>query len=65
MQGLLLLLLAGLWSLLLLELTIFGLLSAPAVLVLCRVDFSVFSFEMDTDRNIDGDISMASFVKRF
>ena len=61
--SLLLLLLAGLRSRLLLELTIFGLLSTPVVLVLCHVDFSDSSFDLDTDRNIGGNILMASFVK--
>ena len=61
----LLLLLVGLRSCLLLELMLFGLLSTPVTLVLCRVDFSVSSFDLDTDGNIDVDISKVSFVKRF
>ena len=43
----------------------FGLLSTPVTLVLCRVDFSVSSFNLDTDRNINVDISKVSFVKMF
>ena len=65
LQGLLLLLLAGLRSRLLLELMVLGLLSTPVTLVLRRVDFSISSVDLDTDGNIDGDISMVSFVKRF
>ena len=37
-------------------------LSTPVTLVLCRVDFSVSSFDLDTDGNIDVDISKVSFV---
>ena len=65
LQVVLLLLLVGLRSRLLLELMVLGLPSTPATLVLRRVDFSVSSIDLDTDGNIDGDISMVSFVKRF
>ena len=58
LQGLLLLLLVGLRSRLLLELMVLGLPSTPVTLVLWRVDFSISSFGLDTDGNIDG-------VKRF
>ena len=56
LQGLLLLLLAGLRSRLLLELVVLGLLLTPVTLVLGRVDFSISSVDLDTDGNIDGDI---------
>ena len=61
----LLLLLVELRSCLLSELMLFGLRSTPATLVLCRVDFSVSSFDLDTDGNIEIDILKVSFVKRF
>ena len=65
LQVVLLLLLVGLRSRLLLELMVLGLPSTPVTLVLRRVDFSVSSFGLDTDGNIDGDISMVSVVKGF
>ena len=65
LQVLLRLLLVGLPSRLLLELMVLGLLSTLVTLVLWRVDFSVSSFDLDTDGNIDVDISKVSFVKRF
>ena len=44
---------------------VLGLPSTLVTVVLRGVDFSVSSFDLDTDGNIDGDISMVSFVKRF
>ena len=63
LQVLCLLLLVGLRSRLLLELMVLGLPSTLVTLVLCRVDFSVSSFDSDTDGNINVDISKVSFDK--
>ena len=60
-----LLLLVGLWSCLLSESILFGSLLTTVTLVLSRVDFSVSSFDLDTDGNIDDDFSKVSFVERF
>ena len=65
LQVLLLLLLVGLQSRLLLELMVLGLPLTLVTLVLRRIDFSISSFDLDTDGNNDDHISMVSFVKRF
>ena len=47
------------------ELMVLSLPLTPVTLVLRRVDFSVSSFDLATDRDINVDISKVSFVKGF